>query len=142
MTSAVAYPIVVRASGTGRGAFPLPPLPPSPSLSGQTSIRIMQNPARGAPGRRDTFPSVCHAIYIPQHMESSQAPAPIGADKALVFSNIYSTAFNTHQMVRDEAAPASELLGFLLSSILLQLYSMLRSILLVTYFFHICSILC
>lgn len=36
--------------------------------------------------------------------------ALIGADNALALSNIYSAAFNTHQMVRDCAASASSLL--------------------------------
>lgn len=34
------------------------------------------------------------------------------ADNALALSNIYSTTFNTHQMVRDCAASASSLLDF------------------------------
>ena len=38
--------------------------------------------------------------------------ALIEADNALALSNIYSTTFNTHQMVRDCAAPASSLLDF------------------------------
>lgn len=38
--------------------------------------------------------------------------ALIEADNALALSNIYSTTFNTHQMVRDCAASASSLLDF------------------------------
>lgn len=38
--------------------------------------------------------------------------ALIETDNALALSNIYSTTFNTHQMVRDCAASASSLLDF------------------------------
>lgn len=81
------------------------------TLFGRNSTKSGGNDVFAAGDSKNTFPcshrSTCSNIW-----KAHRPCALIEADNALALSNIYSTAFNTHQMVRDCAASASSLRGF------------------------------
>lgn len=77
------------------------PVPPTVGKTMLAKSGVGRTPFSPLP--RSTYSNIWKA-YRPR--------ALIEADNALALSNIYSTTFNTHQMVRDCAAPASSLLDF------------------------------
>lgn len=78
---------------------------------GPSSTNSGQNNACEAGVGRTPFSPLPRSTY--SNIWKAYRPcALIEADNALALSNIYSTTFNTHQMVRDCAAPASSLLDF------------------------------